>query len=106
MHKKKSSSKNDRNRQLAEENNHLKKNLEMIVSQQNKIVQKALQVEYYTYIEFEKIISTVEKDIELMQNIVNNLHKIKEDLQEEHHRMMDRIKGNNIFNISFINIRK
>ncbi|OQS54024.1 hypothetical protein EHP00_495 [Ecytonucleospora hepatopenaei] len=92
------------NKKLLDENIKLKQKMDQMLYMYNKIIQKAMQVKYYTFLEFEKMIDVIDNNIEVMENTLKNLHEVKESLEEQRENMHDKLKEKNIFNISFINI--
>ena len=92
------------NKKLLDENIKLKQKMDQMLYMYNKLIQKAMQVEYYTVLEFEKIMDVIDNNIEIMENTLKNLHEVKESLDVQKENMHDKLKEKNIFNISFINI--
>ncbi|ORD94024.1 hypothetical protein ECANGB1_1258 [Enterospora canceri] len=96
----------DRNRKLAKENAELKRALEAAEREEHRLVKRALMVEYYTSIEYDRMVGAIDAAILSISEISKKLSNLRIELTEEQTKIAQRVSnGTALVNISFISVQ-
>lgn len=79
------------NTKIIKENGHLKEIVTNSLTHHNKIIQRTLQIEYYTFLEHEKIIKTIDKSIDTMEDMIKSMKRIKEQTTNHHKEIQAKL---------------
>ena len=88
---------------LLHENIILKKKVAKLTQQQKVILQRALKVEYYTSLEYDKLIEFINSNISALNKVLVKLNEMKDEFENEQCKLQRNINSSSKINLSFVN---